>query len=146
MEITATELKTNLGKYLTAAAEEDIVITKNGKVIARLMGPPGAARPAVREDEYSAEEYKAWSDNLARLMVAESGGAAYDASEPGDAPADTRWELIFDGKAVAKLTPLKKKRKLGFIKIGPVSAETEAALFEPTVEPEVLDRWENEKW
>ena len=31
MSITATELKSNLGKYLLLAATEDIFITKNGK-------------------------------------------------------------------------------------------------------------------
>ena len=37
--ITATELKTNLGKYLMLAETEDIYITKNGKVIAKLSNP-----------------------------------------------------------------------------------------------------------
>lgn len=39
MIITATELKTNLGKYLEMAASQDIFITKNGKNIARLTSP-----------------------------------------------------------------------------------------------------------
>ena len=37
--ITATELKPNLGKYLLLAASEDIYITRNGKVVARLTSP-----------------------------------------------------------------------------------------------------------
>ena len=36
MSITATELKSNLGKYLDQAATEDIYISKNGKIIAKL--------------------------------------------------------------------------------------------------------------
>ena len=36
MLVTATEFKSNIGKYLTLVAEQDIVITKNGKSIARL--------------------------------------------------------------------------------------------------------------
>ncbi len=36
MFITATELKNNLGKYLMLAANEDIIITKNGKSIAKI--------------------------------------------------------------------------------------------------------------
>ena len=36
MLITATEFKENIGKYLAMAAEEDIIITKNGKKIAKL--------------------------------------------------------------------------------------------------------------
>lgn len=39
MSITATELKMNLSKYLLLAAEEDIYITRNGKVVAKLSNP-----------------------------------------------------------------------------------------------------------
>lgn len=39
MSITATELKQNLGKYLLLSAQEDIYITKNGKIIAKLTNP-----------------------------------------------------------------------------------------------------------
>ena len=39
MSITATELKNNLEKYLQLASKEDIYITRNGKVVARLSNP-----------------------------------------------------------------------------------------------------------
>ena len=39
MSITATELKMNLGKYRQLAESEDIFITKNGKVVAKLSNP-----------------------------------------------------------------------------------------------------------
>ncbi|MGN0243438.1 MAG: type II toxin-antitoxin system Phd/YefM family antitoxin [Lachnospiraceae bacterium] len=39
MSITATELKRNLGKYLLLSATEDIFITRNGKVVAKLSNP-----------------------------------------------------------------------------------------------------------
>lgn len=39
MSITATELKSNLGKYLALSQHEDIFITKNGKIIAKLSNP-----------------------------------------------------------------------------------------------------------
>lgn len=39
MSVTATELKINLGKYLLLAETEDIFITKNGKVVAKLSNP-----------------------------------------------------------------------------------------------------------
>ena len=39
MSITATELKNNLCKYLMLAATEDIFITRNGKVVAKLSNP-----------------------------------------------------------------------------------------------------------
>ena len=39
MFITATEVKTNLGKYLMLEETEDIYITRNGKVVAKLSNP-----------------------------------------------------------------------------------------------------------
>ena len=39
MFVTATEFKTNLGKYLEMARKQDIFITKNGKNITRLTSP-----------------------------------------------------------------------------------------------------------
>ena len=39
MSITATELKMNLSKYLLMAEKEDIYITRNGKVVAKLTNP-----------------------------------------------------------------------------------------------------------
>lgn len=39
MVITATELKSNLGRYLDLASTEDVLISKNGTLVARLTGP-----------------------------------------------------------------------------------------------------------
>ena len=39
MSITATELKSNLGKYLLLAATEDVFITRNGRTVAKLTSP-----------------------------------------------------------------------------------------------------------
>lgn len=39
MSITATELKMNLSKYLLLAEKEDVFITRNGKVVAKLTNP-----------------------------------------------------------------------------------------------------------
>lgn len=39
MLITATEFKNNIGKYLAMVSKEDILITKNGKQVARLSAP-----------------------------------------------------------------------------------------------------------
>ena len=39
VSVTATELKNNLGKYLILSATEDIFITKNGKIVAKLTNP-----------------------------------------------------------------------------------------------------------
>ena len=39
MQITATEFKKNIGKYLMIASEQDIYITKNGKNVAKVTNP-----------------------------------------------------------------------------------------------------------
>jgi antitoxin (DNA-binding transcriptional repressor) of toxin-antitoxin stability system len=39
IQITATDLKANLGKYLLLARREDIRITKNGADVAMLIAP-----------------------------------------------------------------------------------------------------------
>lgn len=39
MIVTATEFKTNFGKYLDLLNSEDIFITRNGKTIAKMVNP-----------------------------------------------------------------------------------------------------------
>ena len=39
MTVTATEFKLNLAKYLLLAGTQDIFISKNGKILARLTNP-----------------------------------------------------------------------------------------------------------
>lgn len=39
MTITATEFKNNFGKYLKLVANEDIIVTKNGKTIGIFHNP-----------------------------------------------------------------------------------------------------------
>jgi len=36
MQVTSTELKTNLGHYLDLLGKEDIIVTRNGRKIAKL--------------------------------------------------------------------------------------------------------------
>jgi len=45
MQITATELKTNIGRYLVLAEKQDIIVTKNNRPIAKLTN--------VQEDKLS---------------------------------------------------------------------------------------------
>lgn len=47
MTVTATEFKTNFGKYLQMIATEDIFITKNGKPIAKLVNPHVSAVDSI---------------------------------------------------------------------------------------------------
>ncbi len=39
MVVTATEFKTNFGKYLDLHLSEDIYITRNGKTVAKMVNP-----------------------------------------------------------------------------------------------------------
>jgi len=39
MMVSTTELKANIGRYLSRAASEDVYVTKNGKVIATISNP-----------------------------------------------------------------------------------------------------------
>ena len=47
MQVTATEFKLNLGKYLDLVRSEDIWITKNGKITAKLSNPNVSAVDAI---------------------------------------------------------------------------------------------------
>lgn len=48
MIVTATEFKTNFGKYLKMVAKEDIFITRNGKTIAKVINPQISAVDSLR--------------------------------------------------------------------------------------------------
>lgn len=47
MIVTATEFKTNFGKYLDLLRSEDIFITKNGKTVAKLVNPNVSAVDSI---------------------------------------------------------------------------------------------------
>lgn len=47
MIVTATEFKTNFGKYLDMLPSEDIFITRNGKTIAKLVNPNVSAVDSI---------------------------------------------------------------------------------------------------
>ena len=53
LSITATELKRNLGKYPLLAAAEDIYITRNGRVVAKLSNLSGQGRYCQVHGRYS---------------------------------------------------------------------------------------------
>ena len=47
MQVTATEFKLNLGRYLELVHAEDIWITKNGKTVAKLINPNVSAVDSI---------------------------------------------------------------------------------------------------
>jgi len=151
MEITATELKLNLGKYLEAANGEEIIITKNGKGIARLTG--------INTFKYDLSELEEFEAKLKESsMLGEATAPAYGsgnagtpgidgASQIGHENADD-WVLSHNGEPVALLQPIlkqKKKRRLGFISGPPISEETDAALFESDWTDEDYEAWLNQE-
>ena len=48
MVVTATEVKTNFGKYLEIIAKEDVFITRNGKTVAKVVNPHSSAVDSLR--------------------------------------------------------------------------------------------------
>lgn len=48
MTVTATEFKTNFGKYLQMASSEDIYVTRNGRIIAKVTNPHTSALESLR--------------------------------------------------------------------------------------------------
>lgn len=47
MVVTATEFKTNFGKYLDLLLHEDIFITRNGKTVAKVVNPHVSAVDSI---------------------------------------------------------------------------------------------------
>jgi antitoxin (DNA-binding transcriptional repressor) of toxin-antitoxin stability system len=48
MTVTSTEFKTNLGRYLNLIGKEDIIITRNGRKIAKLVREEDDALSSMR--------------------------------------------------------------------------------------------------
>ena len=48
MIVTATEFKTNIGKYLLLADAEEVLITKNGRGVAKLVSVRAGRASALR--------------------------------------------------------------------------------------------------
>ncbi|MDR3224889.1 MAG: type II toxin-antitoxin system prevent-host-death family antitoxin [Clostridiales Family XIII bacterium] len=138
MEITATELKNNLGKYLEAAQNEDVIVTKNGSPIVRMTA-------AVKERDFI---YDFPEPKLSLLREAALGGDANAAGEDANAlgggayaTGGDEWLITYGGEPVGRITPVKKKRQLGFIKGPAASPEEVAALLEPIMTEEEIGEW-----
>ena len=55
MEITLTELKGNLGKYIKMSQEEDILVTKNGKIVSRITEPFSERKEKMEKQKIAKE-------------------------------------------------------------------------------------------
>jgi prevent-host-death family protein len=74
IQTTATEFKTNFGKYLTMVGREEIQITKNGVAIAVLTAP----KPA-----------RSWVDDITGVITTPSN-LRFDGDPDARADADAR--------------------------------------------------------
>jgi prevent-host-death family protein len=149
MEITATEFKMNLGKYLDSVEREDVIITKNGKPVARLVGEraylDGASelnKLLMLHESPAVDFYDAGAGSSSSPLpgVFPDGGA-----KAGPGLDAGEWMLTHDGEPVARLTPIvkRKKRKLGFMK-GPGAGKKEIeAILESEWTEEDEEKWLN---
>lgn len=74
MIVTATEFKTNFGKYLDMLRFEDIFITRNGKTVAKMVNPNVSAVESISgmlagklADDYDAKMLR--EERLAKYAV-----------------------------------------------------------------------------
>lgn len=75
MQVTATDFKTNFGKYLNLVGENEIQITKNGVAIAILIPP--MPRPSVVDELLGVipnDGYTVKQSRKERRLVHESDG------------------------------------------------------------------------
>ncbi|MGE5550598.1 MAG: type II toxin-antitoxin system prevent-host-death family antitoxin [Bacteroidota bacterium] len=101
MIVNATDLKNNLGKYLRLSAREEIVITSNGRYVAKLIAYEGAetAPAAAGLAREGAEAYTEGGVQVMKFMAREAKpeAASKETFTYGDYlswPDDERWELI----------------------------------------------------
>jgi prevent-host-death family protein len=156
MEITATEFKMNLGKYLDAVDREDVVITKNGKPAARLVSERAYLEGSSELDKLMmfrelpvTDFYDAGAGSSGASGVSIFSGTSGSFPNEGAAAGIDldvgEWMITHDGEPVARLAPIakKKKRKLGFMK-GPGADQDEIeAIFESEWTEEDEEEWLN---
>ena len=76
MIITATEFKTNFGKYLDQLQSEDIYITRNGKMVAKVVNPNVSA-----VDTLSGLLAEKLPDDFNRKQLREERLASYESND-----------------------------------------------------------------
>lgn len=80
MFISSTEFKTNLGKYLDLVATEDIIITRNGRKIAKLVKEEDDALSALHSlfGILADSELANMSDEEIKNVIHEERSKRYD--------------------------------------------------------------------
>ncbi len=80
MVVTSTDFKTNLGKYLDLLANEDIIITRNGRKIAKLIKEEDDTLSEVRSlfGILADTKLSRMSDEEIKGVIREERGKRYD--------------------------------------------------------------------
>ena len=83
MRISTTELKTNIGKYLNLLDKEDIIITRNGRKIARVIKEEDDALSEVRSlfGILADSEYAHMTDGEIKGVIREERSNRYDRAD-----------------------------------------------------------------
>ena len=80
MTVTSTEMKTNFGKYLELVANGDIIITRNGRKIARLVKDEDDARAGIHSlfGILAGTELSRMSDEELKAVIHEERSKRHD--------------------------------------------------------------------
>jgi len=148
MEITATELKKNLGKYLELACKEEVVIKKNGRAIVRLLAVEENTAKEIPQGtpiRYIAGGEEDLSGEGKSVIVQEdmesfiSGALRTRSGE--------EWLLAKNGNipvATLSIKPLPRKRQFGFLKLPQEEIDyLNKVIMEPMFTEEELDEFDN---
>ena len=80
MRVSSTELKTNLGKYLGLLATEDIIVTRNGRKVAKLIQEEDDTLSEVRSlyGILADTEFSCMSDDEIKSVIHVERSKRYD--------------------------------------------------------------------
>ena len=80
MVVTSTDLKTNLGSYLDRLSFGDIIVTRNGRKVARLVKEEDEALSEVRSlfGILANTEMSQMDDSEIKTIIREERGKRYD--------------------------------------------------------------------
>ena len=83
MQVSSTELKTNLGKYLDLLNNEDIIITRNGRKIAKLVKEEDDALADLRSlfGILSGSELSGMTDQEIKDVIHAERGKRYERAD-----------------------------------------------------------------
>ncbi len=96
MIVTSTDIKNNFGKYIRLAAKEDIVITKNGRTVAKLV--------ACQEEAEGFEKYREILKEGTPAYSYDGHRVTYEEFLEISANSDERYEYI-DGEIYLLASP-----------------------------------------